>query len=854
MRRKAMSKKVIALTLLATMVVPQVAYGKELTKDEAVYVTMDSNGKIDKKIVSDWIHSETSGTIIDKSNLKDIKNVKGEEKPNIDGDTLTWNVKDNDVYYQGNTDKELPLSIDVKYYLDDKETAPQDISGKNGKFKITIEFTNNDAHKVNVGGVERTLYTPIATAAVVNLPDKNFKNIKTDGGSVLSDGNNNIITFATIPGIRQSLGLDEVDLNLGVDFKDKIEITGEANNFKLGSIMITATPKIGEVKELSNIQKLDDLKKALGDLKDSSTKLADGGKKLSDSVNLADSKLQDILKKLDSKDNKSKLDLIKNSDKVNLSRKLIDDALVMEKMDTSLLEQTSSLMTNQNIAISNKLYKDINDINYENLMNGALIQKLQNVTSNQNIQKNLDALNSLLEDKALIDGSITDEKLNTIYGLLDLFINNLDGLKQVMNLTENISNADLSSLDKVDLILKNADAINAKLDSVAVYSKDLADLNNKLNAMISNVNKASNAAVELDKNKIAADQVVSVINASNLQEAQKQGLIGYVQGSKAFIGEMAKSLPQTEAFMKEASTKLNSVNADLNSEQSKAIIATLKTMLAQENIKKIQGMLGELKYSQKLLQDNKVCLSTMNKVMNGINKEDLMKVKKLSTKITLDIKKNQDNIDLLMTASQALKDPTSATLFNKIKVIKEDIDSLEPIVKAINSNMTQENINKIMNSPQMIKQLLSMKQDLIKSDEILNITNDALREQNIKKANDMLNNMPTLLSGIKELKNGANMLSDGLGKFNTEGIDKLDSEGTEKLDKIKRVADSANELVKISNDYSAFSGATDNMESKVKFIYKTQEIKGKEVKNEEKIQVKEEKKGFIAWIKSIFSK
>jgi putative membrane protein len=79
------------------------------------------------------------------------------------------------------------------------------------------------------------------------------------------------------------------------------------DNFQLGAIMVTATPKLGELKELSSVNKVEDLKKALGDLKDASTKLVDGSKKLSDGVNLASSKLQDGMKQLNSEENKKKL-------------------------------------------------------------------------------------------------------------------------------------------------------------------------------------------------------------------------------------------------------------------------------------------------------------------------------------------------------------------------------------------------------------------------------------------------------------------------------------------------------------------------------------------------------------------
>ena len=91
MNNKVISK-VISGTLLCSMVgytLPVFAY----TKDETVYSILDENGNVNRNIVSAWINSSSSlGTIHDVSTLSNIKNVKGDEKPEIDGDKLTWDI------------------------------------------------------------------------------------------------------------------------------------------------------------------------------------------------------------------------------------------------------------------------------------------------------------------------------------------------------------------------------------------------------------------------------------------------------------------------------------------------------------------------------------------------------------------------------------------------------------------------------------------------------------------------------------------------------------------------------------------------------------------------------------------
>lgn len=41
---------------------------------------------------------------------------------------LTWQADGNDIYYQGTTDKELPIDMKMTYYLDGKEISPEDLA------------------------------------------------------------------------------------------------------------------------------------------------------------------------------------------------------------------------------------------------------------------------------------------------------------------------------------------------------------------------------------------------------------------------------------------------------------------------------------------------------------------------------------------------------------------------------------------------------------------------------------------------------------------------------------------------------------------------------------------------------
>ncbi|MGV8982260.1 hypothetical protein [Clostridium sp.] len=279
MKNKCMSKRLLSVVLIGTLAIPNMTYASELVqKDETVYVTLNQQGKVKEQIVSDWLHSDEKNIeISDKSILKDIKNVKGEEKPNGIGDSLTWKLEGNDIYYRGTTNKKLPIDVNIKYWLDGKEISPEDLAGKSGEIKIKIDYTNSESHMVVVKGKNRKVYTPFSTATILDLPIDNFKNVKISGGKMINDGNNQIITFICLPGMKESLNIE----NTTLDLKENLEITAKVENFEMGPIMITGTPELPDISEFKNASTIDDLIKGINDIQDASTKLSVGTGKLS---------------------------------------------------------------------------------------------------------------------------------------------------------------------------------------------------------------------------------------------------------------------------------------------------------------------------------------------------------------------------------------------------------------------------------------------------------------------------------------------------------------------------------------------------------------------------------------------
>ena len=277
MNNKVISK-IISGTLLCSMVgytLPVFAY----TKDETVYSKMDSNGKNYKTIVSTHIkNTENADLINDLSDLLNVKNTSGDETYTQDGNKFVWNANKNDIYYQGESSKELPIECNVKYELDGKELSANEIAGKSGKVKITLQYTNKEERTVDINGKKVKMYVPFVVVAGTIIENENARNIEVSSGKVVDDGSKTVIVGMAMPGLQESLGLSDDE----VEIPSNVEITMDATNFETSSIMSYVTPKVLEEDDLKVFDNLDEIYGKVNTLQTSMNQIQDGANTLKD--------------------------------------------------------------------------------------------------------------------------------------------------------------------------------------------------------------------------------------------------------------------------------------------------------------------------------------------------------------------------------------------------------------------------------------------------------------------------------------------------------------------------------------------------------------------------------------------
>lgn len=305
---------------LLSNVMNQVAHrsataGTEPRKDEVVYVMADAQGNTQKIIVSDCLkNANGESTITDASSLTNIQNVKGDESYTVDADgNLVWNADGSDIYYQGTTDKELPVDVAISYELEGKEIAPEDLVGKTGNVTIRFTYTNNEKTTVEVNGKEKEVYVPFAMISGAILPAEHFSDIEVTNGKVISEGDNNIVVGLAFPGLKDSVNIDSLKEKAvdeeakekldEVEIPETVEIHAYATNFEMNQTMTMAMSDLLSDLNMDDTLDIDtskitdsmnELKDATQQLKDGSTELNDGAATLQEGTQTLADKSKDL--------------------------------------------------------------------------------------------------------------------------------------------------------------------------------------------------------------------------------------------------------------------------------------------------------------------------------------------------------------------------------------------------------------------------------------------------------------------------------------------------------------------------------------------------------------------------------
>lgn len=758
-------------------------------KTETVYSVLNSDGSISDTIVSSWLHDEDGiNNIKETLNLTDVKNIKSNEKPSKNGNTYTWNAKGNDVYYEGTATKQLPVSVKLRYELDGQEMSAKDMEGKSGHLKLTISFTNNHSEVKNINGKSIVIHPSYLAGGMLNMSTGNFTNVKCESGKIVNDGTNEMLAFANIPGLNETLrsaGLDKVNNQLGIS--DDVTVEADVNNFDLGSIMVGMTNEIDLASELGDIGSVSELTDGIDQLMDADDQLIDGSKQLYDGttqlkegiapLSSAYPQIETLTNAFDQlHDGTTTLSTGLNQytagvDQLNVVSKqnLYKLSMGATTLNTSLNNKESKSQLNQLVQGSQALDAGIQNLNEQvngddSMLKPDMVKNLTEAlkTTNEQVGKLGQVLNDLQDQEgAFVDLSnqITkaNENINKLGTLQTSFKEVTDGASAIIT-------ADNEQIKSVDDQL------------AAIRTKEI----NALNASIEALKNAANAVPEDDTTGAKA-KIEEQINALESQKAT----LGDASSLSVTLKDLSQCQAGIDKIVADSKETLEELNAVYNS--SKTDIKNLSTKLdeAKKSIEVLNGVMKQLNE-------------------NGITSEEFEK--KVNTL--------KAGVEKLAKNSPALANGV-ATLANKLNNLGEGLNGLDSGMSQAYTGITQAT-----------SQLSDNSDSLRNGAKALN-DGTAQLSASKSKMSELTSGLTKLSDAVDQLNDGAQQLYEGNEQFKSEGLDQLKEKVDLGVGELETLQSVMNEIKAMNKEYASYSGAPEGATVTSRYVFRTKEESSK---------------------------
>lgn len=760
-------------------------------KDESVYLISDANGNVNKTIVVDHLkNKDKKDTLEDASNLSDIENVKGKEKFTQSGDKLTWQAGGKDIYYQGTATEEPPVTQKVTYYLDGKEISPEDLAGKSGKVKICFDYTNTTSYTETVNGEKQTVSVPFAAITGLVLGD-GFENIEvTNGKAEVSDSSSVVLGYA-LPGLKDSLGIKDKDLDGDVNIPEYMEMTADVKNFSMPAAM-TFVVNASDYVSTDGID-TSDLDDMINDLKDASTQLQDGSKTLAEGTDT----LADGLSTLQSK--------------------LGTFASGVGTLQSGLKTYTDGVST---------LSGGLNTLGNST---GALVSGADKLNSGAG---QLASGSATFKDglKTYTNGA---SQLNT-------------GLNQLNDSTGSLATGVTSLNDGAKTL---SDGINAANKGAAGVSAGVAQLKTSIDTAKTGADSLTAGAKQVDEGvdklkqslsdmpetiKARINQSLEPLNKLNVGKLFKT--LGYIDTDKITVDNVSAAADAAVNNAGDIITALTSMNDPYPSATYNKILVGLSQGKGAVSVYSVVNKsVTDSASTVKALKDGSAKVSEgassldagLGQLADGASElssgaSDLAKgTTKLATGATE-----------LQTGTQSLADKLPeltkgiTSLVNGSNELVKNNDTLNAGATALNAGAsqlsagTQSLMNSVPTLTSGIKQLVDGSNTLVANNAQLNSGASQLADG----TNQIVSGVDQLTTGSKTLSEGAHTLADGMVQFNEEGINKiLDAYNGD----LKPFTDKLQAVIDAGEEYQTYSAIADGQTGSVKFIYKLASIDAK---------------------------
>ena len=794
---------------------------QDVYKEETVYVNADATGNSDEVTVSDWLKNSgsVSGNLTDESILKEIKNVKGDETFTENGDQLTWNTAGEDIYYQGTTDKELPVSVKLTYFLDGKEVKPDELKGKSGHLKIQVQYTNNEKKTVTVDGKEEEVYTPFVMMTGMILPNETFSNVTIDNGKVISDGSRNIVVGFGMPGLKDSLDMDEETTkeaeDKGVTIPENFEMEADVTDFTMSSTFTVALTDLLDDMDMDNIIDVDSLKDSLNELEDAALELVSGSGTLADGAS-------------------------------TLADGVSSYTAGADELNAGIQKYLGS-----NGELNGSVTEYVNGV-------GKVVKGVKDYTSGTNALAN-GVTSYVAGEQKIAAGAAQLSQLSK-------------GLEQVQTAVDTLSKAADGKGEATDdlVIAANQLAAGTKQLQAVLGSEEVTALLTQVNGMVTTGNELISATESLSASLQTgiATPVANIAAALTGMETQLNAIntqLGTLQS------DCETAVADVNAKITDYNTKVDAAQAAANTSKTQ-IANAISALQVQLNATTDESVRDQISTAITALQNAQTAADGLNNVqkasaitvsvptfdLSAITsgaatlQTNLKTFKETAAALQQQLPEIQKKLDAIAAAKDSLPSDSISQLTASVTQLNQGMQGLNTGLGTLSGGLGQLNTSVQAQFPTAIQgitelnggfmQLGSYNTSLLSGAEKLKGSSSTLAagagtlQSGTNQLASGLNTLGSQMSAgaaklsanSNALREGASSLSEGAKKL-ADGMDQFDKEGTSKLkstveDEFGDVLDRLKALTSDDCTYNTFSGKDSKMDGSVKFVIETEAI------------------------------
>lgn len=794
---------------------------QDVYKEETVYVNADATGNSDEVTVSDWLKNSgsVSGNLTDESILKEIKNVKGDETFTENGDQLTWNTAGEDIYYQGTTDKELPVSVKLTYFLDGKEVKPDELKGKSGHLKIQVQYTNNEKKTVTVDGKEEEVYTPFIMMTGMILPNETFSNVTIDNGKVISDGSRNIVVGFGMPGLKDSLDLDEETTkeaeDKGVTIPENFEMEADVTDFTMSSTFTVALTDLLDDMDMDNIIDVDSLKDSLNELEDAALELVSGSGTLADGAS-------------------------------TLADGVSSYTAGADELNAGIQKYLGS-----NGELNGSVTEYVNGV-------GKVVKGVKDYTSGTNALAN-GVTSYVAGEQKIAAGAAQLSQLSK-------------GLEQVQTAVDTLSKAADGKGEATDdlVIAANQLAAGTKQLQAVLGSEEVTALLTQVNGMVTTGNELISATESLSASLQTgiATPVANIAAALTGMETQLNAIntqLGTLQS------DCETAVADVNAKITDYNTKVDAAQAAANTSKTQ-IANAISALQVQLNATTDESVRDQISTAITALQNAQTAADGLNNVqkasaitvsvptfdLSAITsgaatlQTNLKTFKETAAALQQQLPEMQKKLDAIAAAKDSLPSDSISQFTASVTQLNQGMQGLNTGLGTLSGGLGQLNTSVQAQFPTAIQgitelnggfmQLGSYNTSLLSGAEKLKGSSSTLAagagtlQSGTNQLASGLNTLGSQMSAgaaklsanSNALREGASSLSEGAKKL-ADGMDQFDKEGTSKLkstveDEFGDVLDRLKALTSDDCTYNTFSGKDSKMDGSVKFVIETEAI------------------------------